>query len=90
MRPDPINWGFVNSCVLTVTAAVLLCEPWRGDEGCKGLEEAHIYHCTLPQSPVSCTRVVFMGVLDNMLSFYCLFNSDVSSMPSVDVCPSEV
>lgn len=42
MRPDPINWGFVNSCVLTVTAAVLLCEPWRGDEGSEGLEEAHI------------------------------------------------
>ena len=42
MRPDPINWGFVNSCVLTVTAAVLLCEPWRGDEGCEVLEEAHI------------------------------------------------
>lgn len=51
MRPDPINWGFVNSCVLTVTAAVLLCEPWRGDEGCEGLEEAHIlWH----SAPVSC------------------------------------
>lgn len=42
MRPDPINWGFVNSCVLTVMAAVLLCEPRRGDDGCKGLEAAHI------------------------------------------------
>ena len=90
MRPDPINWGFVNSCVLTVTAAVLLCEPWRGDEGCKGLEEAHIYRCTLPRSPVSCSAVVFTGVPDNMLSFYCLFNSGVSSVPFVAVGPSEV
>lgn len=41
MRPDPINWGFVNSCVLTVTAALLLCEPWQGDDGYKGMEEAY-------------------------------------------------
>lgn len=27
MRPDPINWGFVNSCVLAEMAAVLLCGP---------------------------------------------------------------
>lgn len=50
MRPDPINWGFVNSCVLTVTAAVPLCEPWRGDEGCKGLEEAYILLHSAPAS----------------------------------------
>ncbi|KAK5862748.1 hypothetical protein PBY51_018114 [Eleginops maclovinus] len=48
MRPDPINWGFVNSCVFTVTAAVLLCEPWRGDEGCEGLEEDRISVQSVP------------------------------------------
>lgn len=37
MRPDPIKWGFVNSCVLTVTAAVLLCGPWRRGWGLWGL-----------------------------------------------------
>lgn len=31
MRPDPINWGFVNSCVLAEMAAVLLCGHW-GEE----------------------------------------------------------
>lgn len=31
MRPDPINWGFVNSCVLAEMAAVLLCGHWRED-----------------------------------------------------------
>lgn len=33
MRPDPINWGFVNSCVLAEMAAVLLWALARGEEG---------------------------------------------------------
>lgn len=40
MRPDPINWGFVNSCVLAEMAAVLLCGHWQeertGGEGSGG------------------------------------------------------
>lgn len=39
MRPDPINWGFVNSCVLAEMAAVLLWGHWREERRGGGGEE---------------------------------------------------
>lgn len=73
MRPDPINWGFVNSCVLTVTAAVLLCEPYRGDDGCEGLQDARMFFCSgcRPVEPVhtDCGSLLFDSVSAQLNAF---------------------
>ena len=86
MRPDPINWGFVNSCVLTVTAAVLLCEPWRGDEGCEALEEAHILFHSAPAAQMCylcvCLTTCFYFVVLTLVLV-------PSAVPCVAVYPSE-